>query len=65
MHRSDYTQNIGDEKEIALLGESEYTGAYTQPPIPGASLTATIDLCVEKPVAEEYCDNNYDSSESW
>lgn len=64
MQRSDYTQNIGNEKETALLGESEYTGACSQSPIPDARLKATGGLCVEKPVAEDYSDNNYDSSES-
>ena len=58
MHRSDYTQNIGDEKEIVMLSESEYTGAYTEPPIPGASLKATVGLSAEKPVIGEYYDKN-------
>ena len=31
---------------------------------PGARPKATVGLCAEKPVTEEYRDNNYDSTES-
>lgn len=64
MQRSDYAQNIDNEKEIAMLDESEYTGVYSQSPIPDARLKATGGLCAERSVREEYRDNNYDSSES-
>ena len=54
MQRSDYTKNIGNEKEITMLGESEDTGAHSQSPIPDARLKATVGLCAEKSVTEEH-----------
>ena len=36
-------------------------GAYSQPPIPGTGVKATVGLYAEKPGTAECYDNNYDS----